>query len=251
MNRLDAASYPDIARYMEKDACGVVYPLSIVERNQYGDIYTEGSSVLLWHDCGFAFLYGVCGNSFLEQIYTRFLCPESILPRRFVLFTASDRVERFFRGKERLAFGTRYSYEYPHQKPVHVANLPLGYSVRDFDESLFGSVQGRITPRFSWRDASAFLGKGKGCCVLHEGRAVAWAFSAAVSSDEIDIGIETASDDRKRGLGTCVAEMMVERCFMQGKRPVWSCDAANLASQKLAEKAGFQKVSAYTVIKGQ
>lgn len=34
----------------------------------------------------------------------------------------------------------------------------------------------------------------------------AWAFTAAISSDEIDIGVETRSDYQYSGLGTIVAE---------------------------------------------
>ena len=36
--------------------------------------------------------------------------------------------------------------------------------------------------------------------------------------------------------------------FSTAKRPVWSCDTRNIASQKLAEKLGFERVSEYTTI---
>ena len=80
-------------------------------------------------------------------------------------------------------------------------------------------------------------------------RAVSWAFSAAVSKDELDIGIETVSNFRHMGLGLAAAEKMIGFCFEQHKRPVWSCDANNIASQKIAEKLGFVKHSEYVTIR--
>lgn len=67
----------------------------------------------------------------------------------------------------------------------------------------------------------------------------AWAFTAAISSDEIDIGVETRSDYQYSGLGTIVAEKMIQYCLQQHKRPVWACHSNNMASQKLANKISF------------
>ena len=84
---------------------------------------------------------------------------------------------------------------------------------------------------------------------MYKEKAVSWAFSAAVSSNELDIGIETVLDHRHMGLGFAVAEKMIQYCFEQRKRPIWSCDANNTASQKIAEKLGFVKSSEYITIR--
>ena len=42
---------------------------------------------------------------------------------------------------------------------------------------------------------------------------------------------------------------MIQYCFEQRKRPIWSCDANNTASQKIAEKLGFVKSSEYITIR--
>ena len=226
MEKLNLASYQSIIHQIEKTPCGTVYPLSIAEMNQYGDIYKEDDSVLLWHYSGFAFLYGSCSNCFLEAIYNMFLNPCNDLPRRFILFSANPKVIEFFRSE-----------------------LRPDYEICQFNKDMFNNLQGRITPRFSWRDASEFLNHGMGYCVMHQKEAVSWAFSAAVSRDEIDIGIETVSDFRHMGLGLAAAEKMIQFCFEQHTRPVWSCDANNIASQKIAEKLGFVKHSEYFTIR--
>ena len=251
MEKLNKASYQSIIEKIEKTPCGTVYPLSVAEGLQHGDIYTDGDSVLLRHYCGFAYVFGTCGSSFLEEVYNMFLSPNSELTGRFVLFSAEPQTAAFFQGKQGIRLGRRYGYEHPHEAPL-IGNDPSpDHRIVRFDSKLFDTVPGRITPRFSWRDASEFLEHGAGYCVLHEGRAVSWAFSAAVSRDELDIGIETIPDFRGIGLGTAAAERMIRYCIEQRKRPVWSCDANNAASQKTAERTGFVKCSEYTVIMRQ
>ncbi len=249
MEKLNLISYQSIIQQIEKTPCGTVYPLSITEMSQYGDIYKDDESVLLWHYCGFAFLYGPCDNFFLEEIYKMFLSSRSDLPRRFILFSANPKVIEFFRNKPDIVFGKRYNFEYPFESPFIRGEIRPDYRVCQINKDIFHKIQGRITPLFSWRDASEFLSRGMGYCVLHREKAVSWAFSAAVSRDEIDIGIETAQDFRQMGLGLAAAEKMIQFCFEQRKRPVWSCDVNNVASQKTAEKLGFVKHSEYVTIR--
>ena len=249
MLKLNQTSYKSIIQQIEKTPCGTVYPLSIAEMNQYGDIYKERDSILLWHYCGFAFLYGACDDCFLETIYNMFLSADSSLSRRFILFSANPKVIAFFQNKQDIVLGKRYNFEYPLEKASSRSEIPPDYQICQFNQKLFDSISGRITPRFSWRDASEFLNHGMGYCVMYKEKAVSWAFSAAVSNDELDIGIETVSDHRHMGLGFAVAEKMIQYCFEQRKRPIWSCDANNTASQKIAEKLGFVKSSEYITIR--
>lgn len=250
MKRVDMACYRELVPYITKDPCGTVYPLSIAEMKQYGDVFTDGDSFLLWHFSGFAFIIGACGEDFLEQIYRDLLTADS-LTRRFVLFTADERAERYFREKSELSFGRRYSFEYKGDTGALPAEVRHGYDVCELGEELFDTVEGRVTPRFSWRTSEEFLRNGKGICVLHGERAAAWAFSAAVSDFEMDIGVEALPEYRHMGLAFFAAEQMIRCCSEQGKRPVWSCDTGNTASRRLAEKLGFSVLSEYTTIKRQ
>lgn len=243
------ALYNSTLKYIDGTSCGAVYPKSITELNQSGDIYIDNDSILFWHYSGFAFVYGACNHHFLECIYHKFLSNDSNLSRKFILFATNLKLEKFFQEKENLLFGKRYFFEYPQEYAVPSQTMPYGYHICEFNQELLDSVQGRITPYFSWKNASEFLNHGKGYCIMHEENPVAWAFSAAVSSDEIDIGIEVSSNYQHSGLGTLIAEKMISYCFEQHKHPVWACDSNNIASQKLALKLGFEKVSECTTIK--
>ena len=243
MDKLAPTSYKTMIPYVDKMTCGAVYPLSIAELTQQGEIYTDGNSALFWHYSGFAFLYGICGDNFLNRVYENFLSIDSVTSRRFILFAAHEQVKRFFWSKDNVVSGKRYFFEYPNSYSPRSGALPTNLEMREINGELFDKTEGAVTPRFSWANSSEFLNKGKGYCIADGKRAVAWAFSAAVSADEIDIGIETRAEYRHLGLGAIVAEQMIKYCFEQHKRPVWACNASNTMSQRLAEKLGFLKVS--------
>ena len=103
-------------------------------------------------------------------------------------------------------------------------------------------IKGRIIPAFSWDSNDAFLEKGLGYAAMDGDRVATVAFSSAVSSEEIDIGVETDPDYRGRGLAAGVAGKMCEAVLALGKKPIWSCSTMNTASEKTAEKIGFIKV---------
>ncbi len=248
MKKISSTAFAEMAEYIEKTPCGEVYPLSLTQGYQTGDIYCGNGSALFRHCSGFAYIYGRCGEDFLEDIRRMFLSTDSTPERRFILFTADKRVEDFFGKDNGLTFGRRINFAYQQDK-YGIPDLPRDIQIKEFDRELLDSVSGRITPRFSWDDPCSFLEKGKGFCVMHEGAAASWAFSAAVSDDEIDIGVETAAGHQHKGFGKIAAQAMIKYALEHGRRPVWACDTANTASQRLAVSIGFAKVSEYTTIR--
>lgn len=237
MDKLAPPDYKAMIPYIDKTTCGVVYPRSIAELTQQGEVYTDGNSALFWHYSGFAFPYGVCDDNFLNRIYKNFLSVDSVTSRRFILFATNEPVKRFFGSKDNVVLGRRYFFEYSNRFPSRSGMLPENLEIREINAELFDKTEGAVTPRFSWANSSEFLNKGKGYCITDGKTAAAWAFSAAISTDEIDIGIETRTEYRHLGLGTAVAEQMIKYCLEQHKRPVWACNASNTMSQRLAAKS--------------
>ncbi|MBQ6868393.1 MAG: GNAT family N-acetyltransferase, partial [Clostridia bacterium] len=81
--------------------------------------------------------------------------------------------------------------------------------------------------------------KGRGYCVIHRENIASWAFSAAVTSEEIDIGVETAEGYKNKGLGKTVANQMIKYTLEQNKLPVWACHCTNAGSNRMAQSLGF------------
>ena len=249
MDKLSPTEYGNALGSIDRKSCGAVYPLSVAENIQDGDIYTDGKAALFRHCGGFAFLYGEYDENTLEWIYDNFLSPDSITIRRFVLFTADDRAIRFFTDKENISVDKRYFFEYPENAPAREILLPDNIRLCEITEELCGRIQGFVVPSLYWNGSSNFLKSGKGYCAMDGDIPAAWAFSSAVSADETDIGVETRSDHRQWGLGAAVAARMVQYCLETNKRPVWACNAANAASNALAVRTGFIKSSECHIIR--
>ena len=227
----DPAAFEDYAGMIK---CGTVYPLSMTQGYQGGDIYTNGRAVLFHHDCGFAFLAGETDESTLEEVFS--LMQKS--SRRLVLFSEQREITDFFAAKPGICTDMRYFYTYSGGRPY---TLRDGYSVKRIDSSIAERLEGRITPSFSWK--GDFLSKGAGFAVMHGEEAASWAFSAAVSDTETDIGVETAEKYRGQGLASVAAAAMAEYILSTGRSPVWACHCKNTASQRLAERLGFVRTA--------
>ncbi len=253
MVKVDFQSYSDYIYICKDCKCGKVYPLSIAEEYQYGDIFvksrTECNTVLFWHYSGFAFLLGEYDEGFLKEVYDIVLDKDKINPRRFILLSDDRYIENYFRNKENVDIECRYFFEYKNQNCNLNCDLPHNCELKAIDGRLLSEIQGRITPYFSWNNSEEFLAKGKGYCILSDGNIAAWAFSAAISDDEIDIGVETNERYQHRGFAAIVSKAMIQYILAKNKIPVWACHYKNTASAKLARKIGFDKIAECAVIK--
>lgn len=57
----------------------------------------------------------------------------------------------------------------------------------------------------------------------------------------VEPGINTLPDYRQRGYATIVVGALLKHLLAVPKVPIWSCAAANIASQRLAESVGYAK----------
>jgi len=253
MIKVNLQKHSDYVSYANNCTCGKVYPLSIALKYQPGDIFVDSESecktVLFWHHCGFAFISGEYNEIFLASVYALFFDKKTVNPRRFVLFTDDERTKYYFSAKENIVVESRFFFDFGHSDLENFIDLPAGYELKPIDSELLPQIEGRITPYFSWDNASDFLSKGSGYCIVSGREVAAWAFSSAVSDDEIDIGVETQENHQHKGLASIVSKAMIEYCLNQAKSPVWACHCSNTASAKLAEKVGFSKTSECYVIR--
>ena len=228
MKRVKEENYPDFLELAGLNTCNTVYPMAIAEGVQRGEIYTDDTEehqyALFWHESGFAYISGYPKPDDLDAIYALMKNEGGNNPRRFVLETRRSLTEE---------------------------KIPEGYELREIDEELLSRMEGRIVPLSFWSSSEEFLTKGKGYCLTKNGEVAAVSFSAAVSSKQIDIGIETKEAHRRKGLAVIVAKKMTEYVLSIGKEPVWDCDAANVGSRATAERVGFEVASQYAYFKAK
>lgn len=247
LHKLSPLQYPNLIDDANAHDCGSVYPLSIAEGIQGGDIFTNSvqdyEKILFWAHSGFAYLSGNIDEYFLEDIYEFMLDRTKSNTKRFLLMTRNKYVQEYFESKDDVIEEKRYLFKYSESKEYIESPLPDGYELKEIDNQLLKKISGKIVPSLFWNDINDFLVKGKGYCITCNNDIASWAFSAAVSTKEIDIGIETKPKYKQQGLGMIVANRMIQYTIEQAKEPVWACHYKNIASERMAEKLGFIKVS--------
>ena len=255
MKKVSEDDHKDFISWAKANTANRVYPCSIAEGFQSGDIYVndgdEPEAALFWHYCGFGYISGKASEEFLSEVYEEMT---SGLERRLVLITADDDVIAYFRDKDVL-MDSRAEYAYlPKGEPGAAvesgnADVAADFQIEQIDAGNISKIGGRIIPSFSWESPEQFLKEGFGYVVLDRGRVCAVAFSAAVSSDEIDIGVETVEDHRRMGLAAMLADRMCRHITGLGKKPVWAHSISNKGSMNTALKCGFVQDRINTVIK--
>lgn len=244
MVEVSKKDYHKLIEFAEKSTCNRVYPLSIAEGNQNGQIFVDSmdnpASALFWHQCGFAYLLGEPNDRFLSDIATRIRNGHGNNQRRFILQIDNNEWVNYFVNMDGIIREERYSFcfqetSFSNEELV----LPDGFVMKEIDQILLSKIKGNIIPSFSWDLDIEFLSKGKGFCILFGTEIAATVFSSAVSHDEIDIGIETMEKYRKCGLATILAKRMIQYILEEHKTPVWECHTGNMGSRHVAEKVGF------------
>ena len=216
-----------------------VYPLSVAEGCQSGEVFADDtrtpSSVLYWHYCGFGFVAGRCDGEVQNWLHAMMQNPLEGHSGRLAIQTEDDGLFRDFQDvsrRERYVFGFEGSSGMP--------EIPAGCQIVPVTQRNYHDLKGRIVPDFSWRNSEEFLKNGFGYYLTRDDEVLACAFSSAVSSEYVDIGVETGEKYRGKGYGKIVSAAMVEETLRQGKEPEWSCDVLNEGSMRLACSVGFR-----------
>ena len=114
-------------------------------------------------------------------------------------------------------FQTRKEYRFSRGATFSEEELNTDLRIEKINASNIKAIQGRIVPAFSWESDDAFLKNGFGYVAMDGEKFAAIAFSAAVSSEEVDIGVETNEAYRNRGLAKIVARYMIREVLNIGK----------------------------------
>ena len=250
MKKVSESDFIAYVSWAKENTSNTVYPLSIAEGFQTGDIYLDNDdnprAVLFWHYCVFGHISGTASDVFLRELHSMMLSRH--LSRRIVLISNDEEILRFFRNQG-FQLTPRFEYSHPCTLPNTIPFHADRFRIKPIDRNILSGIEGRIVPSFSWDSNDRFLKRGFGYAALEGETVCAVAFSSAISSFEIDIGVETREAYRKNGLAAAVAGKMCEQIIQMGKAPVWAHGAANLGSMHTALKCGFVKTKVTTLIK--
>jgi len=106
----------------------------------------------------------------------------------------------------------------------------------------FNKMTGSVIPKFFWNNSEEFMANGAGYSLFYEESLAAMAFSSAVDSNTLELGIETIEQFRGKSFAYKVCSALIDYCLERGLEPVWACKLTNIGSYKLAQKLGFEEV---------
>lgn len=122
-----------------------------------------------------------------------------------------------------------------------VKALPAGYALRRIDGEIYDLCL--KDDRFEdavmhFESKEDYLKRGRGFAVMKDGKVVSAASSFTVYREGIEIEIDTAEEERRKGLASAVGAKLILSCLDDDLYPSW--DAANMESVHLAEKLGYE-----------
>lgn len=248
MRAAEREEYARLAALMPADACGAVYAHCVLQGRQSGLVFTDEAEqcLLVRHVCGFALLAGKTDEQTLSAVREMLLDPSPY--SRMFLFAPDDETAAYFAADTAFSIGRRLYFRYPETAP----DPPETHAAEAISAEILRNINGQNIPSVSWDSPEAFLENGGGFCVMRDGVPASWAYAAAVSERETDIGIETDPRYRRQGLAFTAASAMIRSVRQTGRTPLWECRAENEASANLARALGFQQTGACaTVIRSE
>lgn len=235
--------YEKVEYLIDKIQVDKVYPCSIIEGIQSGEVIVDDvenpKCALFWHYSGFGYIAGEFDESFITRIISSIHSSKDKHSGRMALQIGDDEALASLMKEYRIEKKEQYLFEYVE----HVENtveLDAGFIIEKINVTNYDLLSGRITPSFSWENKKQFLEHGYGYCILHENEFVACAFSAGISKEYVDIGVETLEKYRGKGYGKFVCLYMIEEIRRRKQIPIWECNTTNEASKRLACSVGFQ-----------
>lgn len=93
--------------------------------------------------------------------------------------------------------------------------------------------------RGMWPSEDRFNTHGFGTLAILDNEVICWCTAEYLGPTHCGIGIATDTRYQCRGVATATAAYFVQEARARGLVPCWECDAANVASVRVAEKAGF------------
>ncbi len=136
--------------------------------------------------------------------------------------------------------------------------IPDGFTLRPLDKDLLESDLKNVEVVHEWMQADwanavdVYKQRGVGMCAILGDEIASWCFTASIGGNACEMGIETDPNYQRKGLGTLTAVAAADACQKAGFEIIdWNCDAGNLGSWGVAEKAGFvleREYTAYTYL---
>jgi len=231
------------------------YPLlkSIIYNKKKGKAYVDclnkPSVAGVLSDDGWFYLIGEAGDDDFNSQLENFLISRIIVDKVSILWFGIPEEWR----KKIVENTTVVVNDYPRVQYKFFGYDYDMYSMMNFEYKLKAINLDNIDEVFEynkdlytfWESKELFIKNGFGYILLDDNQIIGHAISASVEDGEAEIDIQTEKQYRGKGIAGYLASSLIEECLQRSIVPKWDCSVENKASNKLAQKLGFQMIKKY------
>lgn len=164
---------------------------------------------------------------------------ESKEARPYILDIFKNRV---IQSEDEYTFRRDYKYDKITTTPVSYKIFKVDYEFLEMLETGEFVNKEFLTERLlmSWSTYENFLSKSVAFVAVNKNKIIAVIIGTARFKNIIPIDIETEDEHRKKGVALTLIRYFVNECMDNGYVAQWDCMDSNIASNRIAEKAGFE-----------
>lgn len=262
---LDKSKFEKVIIPLREITFNTLFAQAVVERKIEGKIFVDNTEVpetfYIIHPYGMSLLFGKTNNydfnaNFLEYACNAFkvrsknewlqVYPDEWNKKLSDLFgdKCIKSTENQTNDKTKIEENTRVNFKFNLKKYLSFKSSinTNNYNILRTDKNIFETFKGSVVPEYFWRDADQFLNLGVGFSLILENQIASTAFSAYITNNQLEIGIETRENYRGKGFALHTCSALLDYCIEHHYEPIWACRLENTGSFLLAQKLGFEPI---------
>lgn len=261
---LEKQHYDRVLEPLQQVSINTLFARFVVSRQVTGTIYVDRPDLpktfYIIHPYGMSLLFGQADNSHFNLQLLDYLLntaktrskPEwlqvypgiwnqrlaDLLGDQLVKFSDNPDVSLAGKVEENTRVNFRFNLDKYHDFRQSIRNE--GYHIVRTNRKSFDRMQGTVVPKFFWDNADDFCRQGVGFTMLMGDIPVSTAYSAYITENQLELGIETLPEYRGKGFALHTCSALIDYCMENNFEPVWSCRYENTGSYRLAQELGFE-----------
>lgn len=261
MIQLKTENYHKVLEPLSKVAINHLFARTVLEQKMDGEVFVDDpddpTTFYIKHHYGMSLLFGRTDNPEFNTQLTSYLLNENnsrnasewlqVFPAEW-----NDKLAQLWGNNimepaksnpdyPQIIKWSRVNFKFqPLKYSSRQQEIPAGFRLEKTDPALFDQISGSVVPSCFWRNRKEFAENAIGFSLMHGEKPVSTAFASFIHDQQLEIGIETDSVFRGKGLAKISCSALIDYCLANLFEPIWSCRLENTGSFLLAQKLGFE-----------
>ena len=260
MIQLKTENYYKVLEPLAKVELNHLFARTVLEQKMDGEVFVDHveqpDTFYIKHAYGMSLLFGRTDNPEFNRQLKSYLLNENnarSASEWLQVFAAewNEKLDLLLNGnivepssvtshEKQIIKWSRVNFKFQQHKYSGQKEIPEGFRLEKTDPALFNQISGSVVPSCFWRNLKEFGQNAIGFSLMHHNKPVSTAFASFIHDQQLEIGIETASEYRGKGLAQITCSALIDYCLANNFEPIWSCRLENSGSFMLAQKLGFE-----------